>query len=296
MNLQQLRYVVAVAECGTMTRAARTLHVGQPALTQSIQALERELGATVFDRTSRGVVLTEVGRIIAASATRVLSELDDAASSVRSLADTDQHVLRFAMRPAAAREPGVALVALLREACPDLVVRVSSVDRVDDALDQVLAGEADFALTDLSGPVATGLVARRVGVHRFVALLPPGAHVDGPISWTALADYPLLGITRSDPRWRAADASFLSAGSTPDVVVEINQRDLVLPLVAAGVGATVGYEFQRDEADRLGITCVPLEPDATRAVELVRQRRALPAHAERCWELITSADGGHSLI
>ena len=62
MNLQHLRYLVVVAQLGSLTRAAQALHIGQPALTQAVRNLEREVGAPLFDRTSRGVVLTDAGR------------------------------------------------------------------------------------------------------------------------------------------------------------------------------------------------------------------------------------------
>jgi DNA-binding transcriptional LysR family regulator len=293
MNLQQLRYIVAVAEYGTITRAAQTLHMGQPALTQAIRALERELGAELFERTSRGLVLTDAGRVLVAGATRALDELGDAVERVRALGTDDQLVLRLVARPAAARDPGVALVARIRGARPDVLVRVDLVESVDEATDLLFADGADLALTDPVGAVA-GLVSCDVGVHRFVALLPPGAQVPDPIGWDALARFPMIGTARSDRRWRAVDAAFVGAGAAAEVVVEVNRRELVLPLVAAGVGACIGYEFQRDEAERLGITCASLEPERSRPVTLVRQQRALAPHVEECWALITGGDGGPS--
>jgi DNA-binding transcriptional LysR family regulator len=295
MNLQQLRYIVAVAEYGTITRAAQTLHMGQPALTQAIRALERELGAELFERTSRGLILTDAGRVLVAGATRALDELGDAVDRVRALGTDDQPVLRLVARPAAAHDPGVELIARLRAARPHVLVRVELVESVDEATDLLFADGADFALTDPVGDLA-GLVSCDVAVHRFVALLPPGARASDPIGWDALATYPMIGTARSDRRWRAVDAAFLGAGAAADVVVEVNRRELVLPLVAAGVGACIGYEHQRAEAERLGITCVTLEPDRARPVTLVRQQRTLPPHVEECWALITAGDTAPSPI
>jgi len=295
MNLQQLRYIVAVAEYGTITRAAQTLHVGQPALTQAIRSLERELGTELFERSSRGLFLTDAGRALVASTTRALEEIDDAVDRVRALAPDHQPVLRLAVRPAAARDPGVELVARIRAARPDVFVQVRSVESIGEVTDQLFADGADLALTDPVGPVA-GLVSCDVAIHRFVALLPPGEHAPDPIGWDALARYPMIGLARADRRWRAVDAAIVGAGAAAEVVVEANQRDLVLPLVAAGVGAAIGYEFQREEAERLGITCVALDPDYARPVTLVRQQRTLPPHVEECWALITGGDGTPSPI
>ncbi|WP_211288195.1 LysR family transcriptional regulator [Mumia flava] len=61
MDLQQLRYVIAIAETGSFTRAAQQCHVVQSALSHQVAKLEREIGARLFDRTSRRVLLTAAG-------------------------------------------------------------------------------------------------------------------------------------------------------------------------------------------------------------------------------------------
>src|SRR2546423_960589 len=76
MELRQLRYVVAVADHLHFTRAAASLHVAQPALSQQVRRLERELGLELFTRTSRTVALTDAGEAVVARARRVLGEVD----------------------------------------------------------------------------------------------------------------------------------------------------------------------------------------------------------------------------
>ena len=67
MTLQQLRYVTAIAEAGTLSEAARRFYIAQPSLTASLRELEEELGLTIFRRTNRGAVLTpEAERLLAA--------------------------------------------------------------------------------------------------------------------------------------------------------------------------------------------------------------------------------------
>ncbi|HVA29602.1 MAG TPA: LysR family transcriptional regulator [Candidatus Baltobacteraceae bacterium] len=82
MEFRQLRSVVAVARHGSFTKGAEALAVAQPALSQQIASLERELGVRLFDRTNRRVVLTEAGRAFSARAERILADADAAAEEM----------------------------------------------------------------------------------------------------------------------------------------------------------------------------------------------------------------------
>lgn len=76
MKLQQLRYVVKVAECGSITEASRRLFVSQPSITASIRDLENEMGVHIFERTNKGVVVSEEGETFLGYARQVLDQAD----------------------------------------------------------------------------------------------------------------------------------------------------------------------------------------------------------------------------
>ncbi len=97
MELRQLRYFVAIVEHGSLSRAARGLHIAQPALTQQIHLLEDELGAHLLHRSPRGVLPTEVGRKF----------YDHALAILKQVADCKSGILAFASHPAGAVAIGI---------------------------------------------------------------------------------------------------------------------------------------------------------------------------------------------
>src|SRR5689334_19240030 len=123
-ELRLLRSFVAIAEEGSLTRAAARLHIAQQSLSQQMRTLEGQLGATLLQRTSRGVRLTPVGVVLLREARAVLARADRATAAVRRAAACDEGELRVGflssvanylvppvVRVFAERHPGVALQA-----------------------------------------------------------------------------------------------------------------------------------------------------------------------------------------
>jgi DNA-binding transcriptional LysR family regulator len=90
MELRHFRYFVAIAEESSMGRAAHRLHVSQPALSQQISDLEDELGLKLFTRNSRGVELTEAGRVFLIGGRRVLVAVKEAAERAQEAAQGER--------------------------------------------------------------------------------------------------------------------------------------------------------------------------------------------------------------
>ena len=94
MTLQQLRYATAVADTGTISRAAQQFFIAQPSLTNAIRELEQEVGLTIFHRTNRGVALTPEGEEFLGYARQVLAQMELIEEKLSRLSSGQASVLR----------------------------------------------------------------------------------------------------------------------------------------------------------------------------------------------------------
>src|SRR5512145_2678908 len=102
MELRHLRYFAAVAETRHFGRAAERLHIAQPALSQAVRQLEKELGTALLTRTTRHVSLTPAGEFLHREATRVLGAVEESVRGVRRIADGRSGLVRIAFTGSAA--------------------------------------------------------------------------------------------------------------------------------------------------------------------------------------------------
>ncbi len=247
MDLRQLGYVVAIVDHGGFTAAAQASHVSQPALSQSVRSLERELGVDLFLRTGRSVRLTAAGEAFIGPARRTLRD----AGAVRSAVDEVRGVLAgrldLVCLPSLAVEPLADLVGSYRRAHPG--VRVAILERADPSalVDSLRRGDAEVALTELAGE-HEGLDAVELEVQELVAvvpvaLLPPEGSGRAPRSHRMavddLAGLPLVSSPPSTSVRRLLDDALGAVGGPLEVVVETDHRETIIPLVLAGAGAAV---------------------------------------------------------
>ena len=108
MDVRQLAALVAVAETGSVTRAAEVLHLVQPAVSRQIKLLEDELGAPLFERTRHGMALTDDGRILLQHARRALSELERARAEIRPASGELRGLVTLGLSPSIAEPIGEA--------------------------------------------------------------------------------------------------------------------------------------------------------------------------------------------
>ncbi|TDB89779.1 LysR family transcriptional regulator [Actinomadura sp. KC216] len=275
MNLRQLRYVVATADHGTMTSAAQALYVAQPALSRAVRELERELGVELFQRSGRGVALTEVGEQVVRKARVALEAVD----AIEGLAVTRSNGRGADLRIAvtATLEPELTGRLLPRFARDQPAVRVRVIrcedrDRVAAAL---RAGRADLALTDL--PVPGDMTAHPFEQREVVLISPPALKMREPVPVHALDGMRLVLPARGSPRRAEIDTVLRRVGATPVAAVESDERGAWLGWVRAGMGSLLWYRNQIDDTE--GVTVRSFMPPITRMTGIVHAHRKLPPAA-----------------
>jgi len=246
MDFRQLRYFTAVARAGHLTRAAETLGMQQPPLTQQIRRLEAEVGVALFERHPKGMRLTEAGRSLQADAERLLADFDALQQRLRERLAGDRGTLAVAFTSSAAAH------AFTPRALREMRLRHPGVDlRIDEdhaaaITDAVAAGRLHAGLirapvaqppelkfeTLLSEPMMLALPAD----HALAA--GPAAK---PVPLRALHGEPLILVRR--PGAPGLYANLLErcarAGVQPRVVAEVERMMTNLNLVAAGAGLSI---------------------------------------------------------
>lgn len=147
MELHQLRYVLAIAETGNFTRAAKRSSIAQPSLSHQIIKLEDELGHKLFHRLGRRAVLTEAGHAFLDRARRILSEVDDAAKELRDNPTLGRKIVVGSI-PTLAPYLLSQLIDRCRTQLPHLIIHTQEAFR-NQLVENVISGDLDLALLSL---------------------------------------------------------------------------------------------------------------------------------------------------
>lgn len=237
VELQQLRYVVAVAELGNFTRAAERCFVVQSALSHQVAKLEQELGSRLFHRTSRSVALTSAGTAFLPAARECLAAAERAQAEVFAAAGEIRGQLVVGMIPGAAAVDVPAVLRAFHQEHPQ--VRIGLVNGGSDGLsDQVRDGALDVAFIGLADDVeVTGLNHRQLARDPLAAMLAPDHRLARRkrIRLEDVADEEFVDFLSGTPGRVQADLAFAAAGLTRTVAFEITDPHVMARLVAEGL-------------------------------------------------------------
>lgn len=289
---QLLKVLRAVADSGSITRAAAALGSSQPALSQLLTRAEQRLGHALVLRGGRGATLTHAGQVLADHALHVQAALTAAREDLDAVGGLTRGRVRLAGFPSASSALVPAVLARLAATAPGVTTSYVEVEP-PEALDLLRAGEVDVALTftyvgDEAGAVPDpGLVTRALGRDPLALVTPVAAGqplvTGGPAPLRPAGSTVVDLASHSDARWIGGCprcrghllASCASAGFTPDIVLETDNAAAVVGLVAAGLGVALLPRLAlATTVIPAGVAIDPVDDDLARRVEVVVARGA----------------------
>ncbi|WBV44823.1 LysR family transcriptional regulator [Pseudoroseomonas cervicalis] len=244
IELRHLRYFLAVAEEGHMTRAAQRLGLQQPPLSQQIRALEAMLGVTLLRRLPRGVEPTAAGRVLQQHARRLLADAEAALEATRRAARGEEGRLALGLTSSAAFHPLVATVLRrMRQAAPGVVLALQE-GSTGELVEALQAGRLDAGFIRIPAEQAAGLQGEAVLREEMLVALPDQHRLAagrGRLALAALAgEVFILSRRPAGPGlYDSIIAACRAAGFSPRVGQETPRLVSTLSLVAAGLGLTI---------------------------------------------------------
>ncbi|MDF3301306.1 LysR substrate-binding domain-containing protein [Streptomyces tropicalis] len=269
MELRHLQHFVAVAEDQHFTRAAERLMVSQSGLSASIRALERELRAPLFVRTTRRVTLTEAGRALLGEAERILSQVRSAHEAVAAVQGVLRGTLSLGTEQCIAGVHVATLLAAFRRQHPDVEIRLRQAGSVALA-EEVAAGRLDLAFAYRTQADNDQLRSVALAGEPPIVLCHPDHRLAAPGAAVTTEDLAGEVFVDFHPDWgprRTTDAAFSAAGVRRTVALEVNDVHSLLDLVDENLGVAVVPRHFRHK--RPSLTALPLKGAAGTAYETV---------------------------
>lgn len=275
MDLRHLRTFVAVAELGTVSRAALRLRIAQPALSRQIIDLEREFGLTLFDRVGRRLLLTGEGEQLLGNCRRLLGYASSLSDQAQALRRGDSGVLKVSTSAHTMDSVFSTFLHRYAEHYPNVHVRLLEGIGIE-VLAMVERGEAQLGII-LDEAVPAGndhFGSRSFPPIEFWAAchssLEPGRHRS--IDIRSLAPYPLLLLDSSFVLRKTFDAACRLAGLRPNIFVECSSPHTLLSLAEAGHGVAIVPSYVR------------LDRYALKTLRLTHQRKPLQEPRSIFWD------------
>lgn len=235
-TIRQLQFFVAVAEQGTVSRAAQTLSISQSSVTEAIKELEGDLGVQLFERHPRGLSITHKGHQFLRHATKILADVSDARRSFATEA-TGSGRLQLGVTSLVAGYVLSDILARYRRAYPS--VEVTAIEDNGDYLEHLLiGGELDVAVMVLSNlRDRMALQAEIVEVSPYRLWLPLGHRLTGAdiIGIHDIAREPLIMLTVDEIEENTGKL-LIALGARPHVAFRTRSVEAVRSLVATGAG------------------------------------------------------------
>jgi DNA-binding transcriptional LysR family regulator len=288
VQMQQLRYFVAVADTRHFSRAAEETGVTQPSLSKQIQALETEVGASLFTRARGNVALTPAGEALLPHARRILSDADNARLEIAELVGLRGGRLRLGATPSLCTSLVAPVLRRYRDAYPGVRLHVEE-GGSQDLVALLGRGALDVALIVLpAGGTDPQLTAEPILRESLVVARTAELPAEATMPLAALRDEPLIMFRTGYDLREATLEACRRAGYEPVFALEGGEMDAVLSFVEAGIGVAVVPSMVLSGRPRLHASALE-QPGLSRTIALAHRRDVTPTHAARALRAVLHA-------
>jgi len=278
MERADLELVVALAQTGSLTSAARRLHIAQPPLSRRLRRIETEVGAPLFTRGRHGAAPTVVGRVLVERAEAALAALRRAEQDTADVAVGRAGRLHIGVTPTLGASLLPPALATFRHSHPDVRLDLDASGDSTELRNQVRDGGLDVCLAVLPRQAEHGLRVALAGHQAFVVIAPEELRLgrSGKIRRSALVRTPVVALTKGTGLRQQLDEVFDEIGASPEIAIETTEREMLIPFVAAGLGvALVPASFVTGRSS--GCRIYEVDPPVRRPVGAIVARGRLPA-------------------
>ncbi|MCG2623725.1 LysR substrate-binding domain-containing protein [Arthrobacter sp. I2-34] len=282
MDVRQLRYFLAVVDHEGFNRAAEHLLIAQPSLSQTIKALEQEVGVPLFHRVGRRAVLSQAGKELVGPARVVVRDLDVAKSAIDALKGVRSGRLDLTAMPSPGIEPLTSMIATYTRLHPSVTVSVGAAFTTEDVVASVRNGTSEIGILGSDKPFrAPDVDVMQLERQPLVLIINPHADVFGrrdAIERADLGGHRVVASQRGSlMRWLVDD--ILASGISVEIAVEVAHRTSILPLVLAGVGHAVMPSSWAPLARQSGLRVVGIKPTSVLYVAVLSRQADLTPSA-----------------
>lgn len=285
MELRHLEYFVAVAEELSFTRAARRLHVVQSGVSSVVAALERELGAPLFDRDRHAVALTEAGRALLPEARATLAAAQAAADAVAETTAGLRGALSVGTMISTGTVDVPEVLGRFHQAHPAVLVRLRQAPGGSADLARAVAdGTLDLALLSLPGEPPAGVEVRQLEQEPMVLIVAPGHRLAGSpgVSVDLLGDETFIDFPVGWGTRAVVDRAFAAAGVDRQVAFEVANYATAAGLAGNGLGIAFVPASAADEMPEVARVTVD-SPAMTWRIQVATAASRRPSAAARAF-------------
>jgi DNA-binding transcriptional LysR family regulator len=270
-TLRQLMTFLSAVETGSVTAAAKSLHLSQPAASQQLRDLERALGVRLLDRAKGKVIPTPAGDAILVAARRAQSAAEDIVAAAADFRDGEAGRLRLGTGATACIYLLPDILARVKRRLPRFEVTVAT-GNTGDILDRLEAGALDVALVTRPVRASRSLLQTHLMADPLLALVPKAlAPAGAAIGAAQLARLPLILYEAGGNTRTIVDTWFERAGVAPVPIMELGSVEAIKVLVASGLGASILPRLSLAQVARQTVVC-PLRPALARDLAYVLRK------------------------